>query len=139
MTTGSSLHLRILAWLLIPLFLMAVVLLFEVYASANRSTAEIRDRMLLSHALAITEQALGTQGDLVYLDFVKQTSGGSVFYKVEGRTMPSYPVIRACRRFPIRRSLGIAAPITSWPDTAAKRCGSSRCAPWWRDVCSMGG
>ena len=84
MTTGSSLHLRILAWLLIPLFLMAVVLLFEVYASANRSTAEIQDRMLLSHALAITEQALGTQGDLVYLDFVKQTSGGSVFYKVEG-------------------------------------------------------
>ena len=81
---AASLHLRILGYLLVPPALMAAVLMFEVYASANRSTGQIQDQMLLSYALGISEHAVSTGGDLVYIDLIQQTTSGTVFYWVEG-------------------------------------------------------
>ena len=81
---AASLHLRILGYLVVPLALMAAVLMFEVYASANRSTGQVQDQMLLSYALGISEHAVSTGGDLVYIDLIQQTTSGTVFYWVEG-------------------------------------------------------
>ena len=59
-------------------------MLVEVYHSAENSTRRVQDQMLLSTAFGISENALNTQGDLLLLEVIQQTSDETVFYKVEG-------------------------------------------------------
>ena len=81
---SPSLHLRTLGWLVIPLALMSVVMLVEVYHGADNSSQQVQDQMLLSTAFGISENALNTRGDLLLLEAIQQMSDDSVFYKVEG-------------------------------------------------------
>jgi two-component system sensor histidine kinase TctE len=82
--TSPSLHQRVLRWLIVPLALMSCVILVEVYYTANRTTERILDHMLVSQAIGILEHAISTEGDMVHLDIIHRTTGGTVFYKIEG-------------------------------------------------------
>ncbi|MES9969605.1 MAG: sensor histidine kinase [Candidatus Thiodiazotropha sp.] len=64
--------------------MMSCVILVEVYYSANRTTERILDQMLVSQAIGILEHAVSTEGDMVHLNIIQMTTGGTVFYKVEG-------------------------------------------------------
>ena len=80
----NSLRRRVLRWLLVPLALVSLVILVEVYYSANSSTKSIQERMLVSQAIGIAQYAIRTGGDLVHLELVQQMSGGLNFYRVQG-------------------------------------------------------
>ncbi len=88
MTSGPlSLRRRLMFWLLIPLALMAVALVFEAYINAKNSTERIYDQILVTLALSIAEYVIGSEGDLVPEDalaLMTSTINERIFYKVTG-------------------------------------------------------
>lgn len=80
----ESLHYRILAWLVLPMTLVSALLLVEVYISAQNSTGKIQKRMLVSHALAIMDQAVDANNDFVSLAIIQTVSGNTIFHRTTG-------------------------------------------------------
>ena len=121
----SNLRYRALRWLLAPLALLSLVILVEVYYSANSSTKSIQERMLVSQAIGIAQHAIKTGGDFAHLDLTRQMSGGLNFYRAQGPRnsyITGYSGPRRAARY--RKTRLIFTP----PATAAGRCAWWRCA-----------
>ncbi len=82
-----SLHRRLLLWLVVPLLVMGIAILFEAYISARESARVIYDRLLLGLAFSISEHAVITEGDLLseeVLSVMTQTTNEKIVYLVTG-------------------------------------------------------
>ncbi len=78
---------RLLAWLLIPLVLLSVAQMASIYSETQNTSTELFDRMLVSLALSISENALASEGDLLTVDLlelVERTTNDNLYYKVLG-------------------------------------------------------
>jgi len=83
----SSLHQRILFWLLIPLAAMSIAQMVEVFYSTRESMVEIADRLLLASAVSISEHSVGTGGDLFpdnIQTLIESSLKETILYKVVG-------------------------------------------------------
>ncbi|MBL6958426.1 MAG: sensor histidine kinase [Rhodospirillales bacterium] len=83
----TSLRRRLISWLLMPLGVMAVALVFEAFINARNSTERIYDQILVTLALSISEYVIGSEGDLVSeeaLAMMTSTTNERIFYKVTG-------------------------------------------------------
>lgn len=100
MTARSwSLRRRLLAWLLVPLSLLAIGMVAATYVSAVESTNRAYDRILLASALAIAERVVLEDGEIdvdlpyVALEMLSSSAQDRVFYQVkdgEGQIVTGY-------------------------------------------------
>ncbi len=86
-----SLRRRLLIWLLVPLFFIGLVALFDVYKSARVTANAVSDRVLAGSTLAIAERIfVNDEGMLevdipyVALEMLTSAEDDRVFYKIEG-------------------------------------------------------
>ncbi|WP_289033573.1 sensor histidine kinase [uncultured Roseibium sp.] len=84
---GTSLRTRLFALILTPLVLMAILLGYWRYTTAQETSEELFDRTLLSAALAISRDVAISDGDALLpstRDLIEDVSGGEVFYHATG-------------------------------------------------------
>jgi len=83
----STLKGRLLAWLLIPLVLLSVAQMASIYSETRKTSTELFDKMLVTLALSISENALASEGDLLTVDLlelIQRTTNDKLYYKVLG-------------------------------------------------------
>ena len=83
----NSLHIRILAWLVIPLLFISITHLATSYVDKQNTSQEIFDKLLVTLALSISEHALSSSGDLLtddILELIRVTTNDNLYYKVIG-------------------------------------------------------
>lgn len=101
-----SLRRRLLAWLLVPLGVVAAATLIEAYGNARAAADTAYDRLLGASALAIAERVVLSNNELevdlpyVALEMLSSSAQDRVFYRVTGpggafvtgyRDLPSIP------------------------------------------------
>lgn len=86
-----SLRSRLLAWLLVPLLLIAAIALVDTYREAVGTANAVSDRVLAGSALAIAERVIVSDtGELevdipyVALEMLTSAAQDRVFYRIEG-------------------------------------------------------
>jgi two-component system, OmpR family, sensor histidine kinase TctE len=84
---SRSLRGRLLIWLMLPLVLLAVALLTAAHLNAQRTAGQLFDKTLLAVALAVSENILRSDGDLLSASFLEVVSAAlrdRVHYHVRG-------------------------------------------------------
>lgn len=91
MGSAYSLRSRLLAWLLVPLLLIAAIALFDTYREAVGTANTVSDRVLAGSALAIAERVVVSEtGELevdipyVALEMLTSAAQDRVFYRIDG-------------------------------------------------------
>lgn len=121
----QSLTARLLAWLLLPLSVLAGFALFDTYREARQTANTVFDRVLAGSALAIAERVAVTRdGQLevdvpyVALEMLTSAAEDRVFYRVEG---PNGVFVTGYRQLPVPpldpdlRDGGTFSPISNTP------------------------
>ncbi|MBA5778830.1 sensor histidine kinase N-terminal domain-containing protein [Stappia sp. F7233] len=101
----QSLTARLLAWLLVPLSVLAGLALLDTYREARQTANAVFDRVLAGSALAIAERVAVTRDGLlevdvpyVALEMLTSASEDRVFYRVEG---PNGLFVTGYRQLPV--------------------------------------
>ncbi len=87
---NKSLRRRLAFWLIVPLSLISVIMLFEVRSSARTAANQAYDRVLLGSALAISERVVIDGNEIlvdvpyVALEMLTSAAQDRVFYQVSG-------------------------------------------------------
>ncbi|NVK30159.1 MAG: sensor histidine kinase [Gammaproteobacteria bacterium] len=83
----SSLRVRLLTVILLPLVIVASLLGYWRFVTAQTTATDVFDRALISAALAIARDVSNSGGDALHSatrDLIANTAGGEVFYHVTG-------------------------------------------------------
>lgn len=83
----TTLQGRLLRWLILPLVVLSMAHLLNIYITTKNTSTELFDRVLVNLALSISQYAISSEGDFLtvdLLDVIKQTTNDKLFYKVLG-------------------------------------------------------
>ena len=78
---------RLLRWLILPLVVLSMAHLLNIYITTKNTSTELFDRVLVNLALSISQYAISSEGDFLtvdLLDVIKQTTNDNLFYKMLG-------------------------------------------------------
>ena len=87
---------RLLRWLILPLVVLSVAHLLNIYITTKNTSTELFDRVLVNLALSISQYAISSEGDFLtadLLDVINQTANDKLFYKMlgpDGRFLVGY-------------------------------------------------
>lgn len=87
---------RLLRWLILPLVVLSMAHLLNIYITTKNTSTELFDRVLVNLALSISQYAISSEGDFLtvdLLDVIKQTTNDNLFYKMlgpDGRFLVGY-------------------------------------------------
>jgi two-component system sensor histidine kinase TctE len=83
----TTLQGRLLRWLILPLVVLSMAHLLNIYITTKNTSTELFDRVLVNLALSISQYAISSEGDFLtadLLDVIKQTTNDTLFYKMLG-------------------------------------------------------
>lgn len=84
---STTLQGRLLRWLILPLSVLSMTYIFNIYVTTKDTSTELFDRVLVNLALSISQYAISSEGDFLTVDLlelIKQSTNEKLYYKVLG-------------------------------------------------------